>query len=126
LPPKNPPIVFTATPARFSQLRKILKANTPVNGKYNDSTRFMLKTPPAIQRALREIAADEGRTIVNTTNVILGLGLRAYAKLAQGVAFGVSETGETSGTGRPPGGSSKTPSMTPEQAVDSVVEEIRS
>ena len=97
--PRKPPLVFTGTPAKFSQLRKILKAHKPVEKHYKQSTRFMITTPPAVQRALREIAADEQRTIVAVTNVILGLGLRAYAKLAQGI--------------------------TPEQAVDALTEEIR-
>jgi hypothetical protein len=103
-PPEGPPLVLAVERPKFSQLRRLLKNAKPPTFERDPSGgnlpgRFMLRADPAVQRALREIAHAESRTLASVTNVILGLGLRAYARLAEG--------------------------KTPEEAVDTVTEEIR-
>lgn len=96
--PVTPALGFTGKPPPIKLLRKVRNHIPESTYKQKNPNVMMLKGDPDMQHTIRTIAYIENRSIVATVRILIGLGLRAYAKLASG--------------------------LTEEQAADALAEEI--
>ena len=82
--PKNPKIVFLYKPSTLALLRKVRRYIPEPT--VNEGSSVTISTSPDLALSLRTMAYVENRTIAATARILIGLGMRAYRKLAEGLS----------------------------------------